>query len=117
MKFIIDAQLPFRLTKFIRSKGFDAIHTDDLPDKDRTTDSEIRRIAKLQSRIVITKDNDFWESYMLKNEPEHLFLITTRNINNADLLRLFDKNWAEIEAKLALYQFLEMDNTQLIAHS
>lgn len=87
-----------------------------LPDKDRTTDSEIRRLAKLQSRIVITKDNDFWESYMLKNEPEHLFLITTGNISNADLLRLFDKNWSEIEAKLALYQFLEMDNTQLIAH-
>lgn len=29
MKFIVDAQLPFRLTKFIRDKGFDAIHTDD----------------------------------------------------------------------------------------
>jgi len=116
MKFIIDAQLPHQLAKFIRSKGFDVIHTDDLPNKDRTADSEIRRIAKEQSRIVITKDNDFWESHVLKNDPQNLFLITTGNIKNRDLLRLFEKNWSEIEAKLSLHSFLEMDNIQLIAH-
>ncbi len=116
MKFIVDAQLPFKLAKFIRDKGFDAIHTDDLPDKDRTTDSEIRRIAKEQDRIVITKDNDFWEGYILKKEPKNLFLISTGNITNKDLLYLFDKNWAEIELKLSIYSFLEMNNTQLIAH-
>ncbi|MDX1939076.1 MAG: DUF5615 family PIN-like protein [Saprospiraceae bacterium] len=116
MKFIVDAQLPYQLAKFIRNKGYDVIHTDDLPDKDRTTDTEIRRVAKEENRIVITKDNDFWESYVLKNEPKNLFLITTGNIKNKSLLELFDKNWAEIEHKLSLHSFLEMDNTQLIAH-
>jgi len=117
MKFIVDAQLPYRLAKFIRDKGYDVIHTDDLLHKDRTTDTEIRRIAKEQNRIVITKDNDFWESHVLQNDPAHLFLITTGNIKNKELLQLFDNNWTEIEAKLTLYNFLEMDNIQLIAHS
>ncbi|HMO40492.1 MAG TPA: DUF5615 family PIN-like protein [Saprospiraceae bacterium] len=117
MKFIVDAQLPYRLAKFIRDRGLDAIHTDDLPEKDRTADSEIRRIAREQNRIVITKDNDFLESHILKNEPAHLFLITTGNITNKALLMRFEKNWTEIEEKLARYYFLEMDNTKLIIHS
>ena len=36
MKFIVDAQLPFVLTRFLIKKGFDVIHTDNLPDKERT---------------------------------------------------------------------------------
>lgn len=45
MKFIVDAQLPYQLAIFLNYKGFNAIHTDDLPDKERTTDNEIREIA------------------------------------------------------------------------
>lgn len=36
MKFIVDAQLPYVVAKLIKAKGFDAIHTDDLPNKERT---------------------------------------------------------------------------------
>ena len=31
MKFIVDAQLPYQMALFIRRKGFEAIHTNDLP--------------------------------------------------------------------------------------
>jgi len=36
MKFIIDAQLPYGVALFLREHGFDAIHTNDLPDKEYT---------------------------------------------------------------------------------
>jgi predicted nuclease of predicted toxin-antitoxin system len=65
MKFIVDAQLPYRLALYIRQKGHDAIHTDDLPDKERTTDSEIRRIAQQDNRVVISKDSDFLDSHLI----------------------------------------------------
>lgn len=58
----------------------------------------------------------FGKAIFLKMILKTFFLITTGNIKNRDLLRLFDKNWTEIEAKLLLYAFLEMDNIQLIAH-
>jgi predicted nuclease of predicted toxin-antitoxin system len=45
MRFIIDAQLPAVLAKFIAQKGFDVIHTDDLPNKEFTSDNEIREIS------------------------------------------------------------------------
>ena len=41
MKFIIDAQLPFSLKIMLIAIGHDAIHTDDLGDKERTSDNEI----------------------------------------------------------------------------
>jgi predicted nuclease of predicted toxin-antitoxin system len=38
MKFLIDAQLPRRLTTQLRQAGFEATHTLDLPEGNRTTD-------------------------------------------------------------------------------
>ncbi|MCL2247402.1 MAG: DUF5615 family PIN-like protein [Lentimicrobiaceae bacterium] len=68
MKFLVDAQLPYGIALFLRDKGFDALHTNDLPDKEYTTDSQIRSIAVSENRIVITKDYDFVDSFILKNE-------------------------------------------------
>jgi predicted nuclease of predicted toxin-antitoxin system len=45
MKFLIDANLPFRLALALKNKGFDILHTDNLPDKERTSDKEIRKIS------------------------------------------------------------------------
>jgi predicted nuclease of predicted toxin-antitoxin system len=41
MKFLIDAQLPKALANFFRERGFDAIHTLELPNKNITDDLEI----------------------------------------------------------------------------
>lgn len=43
----------------LKRKGFDFIHTDDLPNKERTADNKIRMLAKEENRNVITKDYDF----------------------------------------------------------
>jgi predicted nuclease of predicted toxin-antitoxin system len=72
MKFIIDAQLPISLKIIFLDKDLDYIHTMDLPFKIFTTDDEIRKIAKEENRIIISKDNDFYESYILKSEPTKL---------------------------------------------
>ena len=65
MKFIIDAQLPFALSKYLEQKGFDVIHTDDLPNKEYTTDNEIREISVKENRIVITNCFQIKISYNL----------------------------------------------------
>jgi len=51
MKFIVDAQLPKSLATFLLEKGFDAIHTSDLPDGNETKDSEIKRLSAAENRI------------------------------------------------------------------
>jgi predicted nuclease of predicted toxin-antitoxin system len=65
MKYLIDAQLPYLLAEVLRSKGYNVMHTDDLPNKDETSDTVIRQIATREDRIVITKNSDFLDSYLL----------------------------------------------------
>ncbi|MCK4665004.1 MAG: DUF5615 family PIN-like protein [Bacteroidales bacterium] len=116
MKFIIDAQLPFGLARFLNKKGFDIIHTDDLPNKERTTDNEIREIPIKENRIVITKDFVFLDSYYINNIPPKLFLITTGNIKNKDLFKLIEKYFDKIIEMFKEYNLIELDNNKIIGH-
>ena len=65
MKFIVDAQLPRRATTWLREAGFDAIHTFNLPDANRSADNRMNQIAIEDERVVITKDADFVDSHTL----------------------------------------------------
>ena len=114
--FIVDAQLPYSLAVMLKAKDFDVIRTYDLPKKERTSYNEIRILAKQQDRIVITKDNDFFDSYILIKSPPRLLLISTGNIINKDLFVLFEKNFDLIIKYLESYNFLELTNDQLYAH-
>jgi len=116
MKFIIDAQLPFALAKLLLSKQLDVIHTDHLPNKERSGDEEIRKISEKENRIVITKDLDFLDSYYIKGIPRRLLLVTTGNINNKRLLSIFESNLEMILELFLTYTFVELDNYELIGH-
>ena len=116
IKFIVDAQFPYSLAVMLKRKGFDVIHTDDLPNKERTTDNEIRILAKEENRIVITKDNDFFDSYILNKSPSRLLLISTGNIINKELFVLFEKNFDLVTGYFEIYSFLELTNDELYAH-
>ena len=116
MKFIIDAQLPFALSKYLEQKGFDVIHTDDLPNKEFTTDNEIREISVKENRILITKDSDFLDSFYVNSVPPKLLLISTGNIKNKTLIRLFDSNMEKIAELFITYSFVELDNFEILGH-
>lgn len=45
MKFIVDAQLPQLLAIWLKNHGFDAIHTLELPEANRSDNQEITAIA------------------------------------------------------------------------
>lgn len=114
MKFLIGAQLPKMLAAFFRKRGFDAIHTLELPSKNATGDLEINRISLLEQRIVISKDSDFYDSYSAKQEPYKLLYLTTRNIRNKDLVELFDKNFLLIIHSLQNGSVVEINQTAVV---
>ena len=88
MKFLVDAQLPRRLARLLSALGHDTLHTLDLPRGNRTQDAEIIAIALEDDRIVVTKDDDFVQSFWVQDRPKQLLLVSTGNIANADLDRL-----------------------------
>jgi predicted nuclease of predicted toxin-antitoxin system len=116
MKFLIDAQLPLALAHFIRWKGTECLHVCDLPLKDRTPDSEIRRICVLEGYILITKDRDFLDTHLLRAIPAKLLLISTGNISNRILLEIMKQNWQTIKDLFGDARLIELDNSELITH-
>jgi len=117
MRFLVDAQLPRRLAYLLREAGHDAVHTLDLPDANRTTDNEILEIAAREQRVVVTKDADFVNSFLLLHQPEKLLLISTGNIRNADLEALFLVNIAAIAAAFDTASLVELTRTAVVLHS
>ena len=61
-------------------------------DGNDTTDDEINRLSLAENRIVISKDADFYDSFTAKKEPYKLLHVKTGNIENLQLIELFDKN-------------------------
>jgi predicted nuclease of predicted toxin-antitoxin system len=116
VKLLVDAQLPRRLARWLESMGHDARHTLELPDGNRTTDAEICRIARLEDRIVVTKDGDFARSHEISSEPGRLLLVSTGNMDNQALFALLRDNLSAVEAAFTDGRFVELDREVLIIH-
>ena len=117
MRFLVDAQLPRRLALRLQEAGHDALHTLDLPDGNRTTDATISAISAQEQRVVMTKDADFVNSFLLVHQPYKLLPISTGNIKNADLEALLLSHLTSIELEFATHEFLELSRQALITRS
>jgi predicted nuclease of predicted toxin-antitoxin system len=115
MKFLVDAQLPRRFAHWLNEAGHDALHTLDLPLKNRTPDHEVIAQAKEDERIVVSKDADFVQSFLITGEPP-LLLISTGNVNNKDLEEILRANLSGIEAAFASCRFVEITRDTLVMH-
>ncbi|HMO65665.1 MAG TPA: DUF5615 family PIN-like protein [Verrucomicrobiota bacterium] len=107
MKFLVDAHLPGALCRLLRDAGHDVVHTRDLADGNRTPDSEILRLAHSGSRTVITKDADFYHTFLLRGVPPKLLLVTVGNLRKRDLVRLFQERMPSVLAALEEHDFVE----------
>ncbi len=114
MKFLIDAQLPKKLCELFIWKGYDALHTLDLPNNNRTKDSELNQISIEEKRVLITKDLDFIESLFISNRPYKLIYVSTGNITNKKLLELFGKNLNKIVEVIKDNRLVEITDTTII---
>ena len=116
MKFLVDAQLPTRLARFLNESGHDALHTSSLPDGNRATDRWIAQLADREERVVVTKDRDFRDGHLLSGSPARLLVVLTGNITNVALLSLFRHNLEAIVAAFAETDFVELSPTLIILH-
>lgn len=116
MKFLVDAQLPIRLARFLQNSGYDTVHTRDLPQQNLTPDTVINDLSTQQQRIVITKDTDFVESFLLQQRPHKLLLITTGNIQNSELEFLVSKYLQQLVNLFQQHSYIELSRNSIIIH-
>jgi predicted nuclease of predicted toxin-antitoxin system len=116
MKFLLDAQLPRRLAVRLQAAEHDAIHTLDLPPGNRTSDSIINEISSNEDRVVVTKDADFVNSFLIARRPYKLLLISTGNIKNNELEIILLGNIKAIVESFISPDFIEISRTSFMAH-
>lgn len=117
MKFIVDAQLPLKLAIALGAAGHDAVHTLNLPDKNRSSDTFIARLADSEGRVVVSKDADFVTSHVVNGSPRRLLQIATGNLPNSILLPLVMSNLHRIEAAFESVAYVELTASTMIAHA
>ena len=93
---------------YLSNHGHHAIHTLDLPNKNLTSDAEIIALSIVEKFVVITKDVDFYNSFLQKSEHYKLLFLTVGNITTNEILQIFEKNLNNI-----VHQFDENDVLEL----
>lgn len=116
MRVLVDAHLPKRLSEFLSAHDIESKHTLDLPEKNATPDPEIIRLADEEGRIVITKDSDFLDNYILDGSPKKLLIVSTGNINNRNLIRLFEKNLETLKSLFEGNSVIEINEEEIHVH-
>lgn len=117
MKFLIDANLPIRLARWLEGQGHDARHVAELPDGYETVDRLVWEVADAEERVVISKDVDFRDRQILTGSPKRLLRLRVGNISNADLLDLLKDRLEDIVAALSSGPYVELHRTALVVNT
>ena len=99
MKFIVDAQLPPALARFLAAKGEDIIHVVDVKMM-ASSDSEIWELALKNSLIIITKDEDFQIRASVSALFPKIVWVRIGNCSRKSLLNYFEQQWTQIKHEL-----------------
>jgi predicted nuclease of predicted toxin-antitoxin system len=100
MKFLVDEQLPPLLVDWLLERQYDTIYATALAAGKRITDHDICQCSIDEQRVVITKDEDFLTTYLMKKQPYKLIYLTVDNIKNRQLLDRFRANFDSWEFQL-----------------
>lgn len=104
------------MANLFSSFDIDAKHTLELPKQNATPDQEIIDTADHEDRIIISKDSDFLDNYILQGQPKKLLIVSTGNINNNDLIRLFERNIETIKSLFEDTAVVEIDEEEILVH-
>lgn len=96
MNFIVDTQLPPLLAEWLIYKGYDARHTSNYANGIFLSDTAIIQISISENRIVVTKDSDFFDYYLLKGVPPSVLLIRLGNVSSKVLLQKLSEQFSLI---------------------
>ena len=94
-----------------------SIHTSSLELGNETPDKLINKISIEENRIVITKDSDFYNSFILSKVPYKIIFVKTGNISKANLINLFKNNLNTLLSLIQENSIIELDSSEIkISH-
>ena len=98
MKFLCDVHISFRIVRHLESLGYDSLHVNDILNKQNTKDNEICRYADKNDLILLTKDSDFRNSFLIQGTPSKLVKINLGNVSTNALIKAISENIEAVKA-------------------
>jgi len=96
MRFLVDNQLPAALARWLAKQGADAVHVLDLG-LGAVSDTEIWSHGITEARIVVSKDEDFFDLANRLSDKGQLLWVRMGNCRTATLLGRFESAWPGIQ--------------------
>lgn len=93
--FLVDAQLPAALARWLEASGYPAKHVSDIG-KANSSDGEIWQLAISHPYVLITKDEDFAQRKILAHSSPSIIWIRIGNTRKQALLDRFAIAFPEI---------------------
>ena len=112
MKFLCDVHISYKVVRHLRSLGYEASHVNEILDRWHTKDQDICAYADENDLIVITKDSDFKNGFLINNTPKKLVKINLGNISTSALIEVISGNLSAIQSLNASGEFMiELDQS------
>lgn len=89
MQFLVDAQLPPALARWLTERGHPSEHVFDVG-LQRAADRENLGLREARESVIVTKDDDFVTLHLMKPEGPPLLWIRLGNVRRAALLSAFE---------------------------
>lgn len=114
MKVLCDVHISYKICNLLNALGHKTVHVNHILNKSETTDIEICKYADENDFIVITKDVDFKNSFLINQTPKKLIKINLGNISNQELIHIIEDNLDIISNLYFKRNFLlEIDKDQI----
>src|SRR4051812_18977136 len=97
MKFLIDAQLPPGLCRWLEARGHEAEHVFELA-MVAAADAELAQRAEEHGAVLVSKDEHFLRLQL--SRPFRLLWLRCGNVTNRALAEWLETRWAGIETRL-----------------
>jgi predicted nuclease of predicted toxin-antitoxin system len=99
VNFLVDAQLPPALARWIASKGHQPTHVFDLG-YHTADDPAIWELARSDRAVIISKDEDFVDHWLLSNQRVPFIWIRKGKCSNSALLAWLEPLWSDAVRRL-----------------
>jgi predicted nuclease of predicted toxin-antitoxin system len=87
--FLVDGNLPPRLSDFFRAQGYGAMHIKELA-MERVADIEIWKRAYREEAVIVTKDKDFASLIISRADVCSVIWVRMGNVRRGPLLAKFE---------------------------
>lgn len=114
MRFIVDANLPPRVARFLEEQGHEAHHVAELSIGAAASDNEIVAWAESHQAAVVSKDSDFRSLQLAAKKPTRLLIVATGNISTRDLIAVLSPRLQTIVDALAEAECVELHRAMVV---